>query len=291
MKKVNCLVLITLVVVLFSGIAMAADSADNEAPKAKEHDLEAIGKQTNNPVGAAWMLWFQNDYTRMGGDAVDGHEYWNSTKFQPVMSFPFEMANDPWNLIFRPVFQLQSFSFDGDRTTGLGDTGLAVAIGPDRLDGIIWGLGVTQLFPTASDDAIGQEKWQAGPAVLLAHLAPKPGGFNIGIFGQHWWSYAGDDDRADTSLTDIQYFIQYRLSKTENVGMGPNIQYDWKADSDNALTLPIGLGYSKVTTIGNLPVKFQLEFQYNVVKPDDFGADWNIRFLFIPIISSPFHAD
>ena len=33
------------------------------------HDLEAIGKQTNNPVGAAWMMWFQNDFTVKNGDA------------------------------------------------------------------------------------------------------------------------------------------------------------------------------------------------------------------------------
>ncbi len=176
-------------------------------PPADGHNLEAIGKQTNNPVGAAWMLWFQNDFTVMDGDESDHEENFNSLKFQPVMSFPTTLAGDPWNFIVRPTFQLQSFSFAGDRTSGLGDTALAVAIGPDRMDGTIWGLGITNIFPTASDDAIGQEKWQAGPMALLAHLAPDGGGFNVGIFAQHWWSYAGDDDRDDTSLTDIQYFI------------------------------------------------------------------------------------
>ena len=64
--KSNRLILATLVGVLFPGIAMAADPVVSEPtelteevlePEAAGHDLESIGKQTNNPVGAAWMLW------------------------------------------------------------------------------------------------------------------------------------------------------------------------------------------------------------------------------------------
>lgn len=299
MKKYSSLVLSGLVAGMFaSATAMAVDSI---APKgddvetigkqieseAGEHDLEKIGKQMNNPVGAAWMMWTQDDLTLMGGDAVDGHKNWNSLKFQPVMSIPFKMGGDPWNFIIRPTFQYQSFSFAGERTTDFGDTALDIAIGPDRTDGTIWGLGVATIFPTAGEDEVGQGKYQAGPALLYAHLAPKVGGFNRGIFAQHWWSYAGDDDRPETSLTDIQYFIQYRLNKTATIGMAPNIQYDWKADSDDALKLPIGLGYQNVIKIGNTPVKFGIELQYYVVKPDDFGPEWNLRFIFVPVVQSP----
>lgn len=297
---------------LSAGTAMAADPVPaNETPlqqtltsapegdnvdtigeqiesEAGEHDLETIGKKTNNPVGSAWMIWFQNDLTEMDGDITKHEKHWNSFKLQPVMSFPFELGGDKWNFITRPVFQLQSFSFAGDRTTGFGDIAMDIAIGPDRTDGNIWGVGIANIFPTASDDEIGQGKWQAGPALLLAHLAPDVGGFNVGVFGQHFWSYAGSDNRADTSLTDVQYFVQYRLSETETIGMAPNIQYDWKKDSDNALSLPVGLGYQNVIKIGNLPVKYGFEFQYYVVKPDDFGPKWNLRFIFVPVIQSPF---
>ena len=271
-----------------AGVPVSKDKGPGHPPEGG-HDLEAIGKQTNNPVGAAWMMWFQNDFTVKDGDANEHEENWNSFKFQPVMSFPVTLGGDPWNLIFRPTFQLQSFSFGGDRTTGLGDTALAVALGPDRMDGNIWGFGITNIFPTASEDEVGQEKWQAGPTALLAHLAPDVGGFNVGIFVQHWWSYAGEDDRADTSLTDLQYFIQYRLSKTEMIGMAPNIQYDWEADSDEAWTVPIGLGYQNVTKVGNTAIKYGLEFQYFIEQPDEFGPKWAARILFVPVIQSPFH--
>jgi hypothetical protein len=286
----------------------------SDGPSAAE--LEKIAKMTANPIGAAWMLWTQNDYTRIRGDAVPGSKNINSTKFQPVMSFPVDIFDEDWNLIVRPVLQYQNVplrksagdlfgnslgeitndvglsstansAFDG-RTDGLGDTALLTLLGPNRLDGFVWGAGLTQIFPTAKEDVLGQDKWQAGPAVLLAHMAPDVGGWNVGALGQHWWSYAGDDDREDTSQTDIQYFINYRLSSTELIGMSPNIRYNWKADSDNKLTLPVGLGYSNVYKVGKLPLRVAAEVQYSVVSPDNVGSDWNFRLLFIPVISNPF---
>jgi len=293
--------------------AAGEQSAEDEPSAA---DLEKIAKMTANPIGAAWMLWLQNDYSELRGDLVPGGKRLNSTKFQPVMSFPIDVAGQDWNLILRPVLQYQSVPLDSrvgqlfgtnlddivadpdlggiaatafdDRTSGFGDTALMTLVGPDRLDGFIWGVGVTQIFPTAEEDVLGQGKWQAGPAVLAARLAPKPGGFNIGALAQHWWSYAGDDDREATSQTDIQYFINYRLSATELVGMTPNIRIDWEADGGDRLTLPIGLGYSNVYKFGKLPIRIAAEVQYSLIKPDDVGSDWNFRVLFIPVIPNPF---
>ncbi len=279
--------------------------------------MEKIAKMTANPVGQAWMFWTQNDTSTLHGDLVSGSETLNSFKFQPVMAFPVSFGDEEWNFITRPVFQYQSVPLDkdvgklfgtsiddiiadedliatatsafGDRTNGFGDMALLTLLGPDKEDGFIWGAGVTQIFDTAEEDVLGQGKWQAGPALLLARLAPDVGGFNVGALAQHWWSYAGDGSREDTSHTDIQYFINYRLSATELVGMTPNIRINWKADDwDNAVTLPVGLGYSNVVKLGPLPVRLAAEVQYSVIKPDNIGAEWNLRFLFIPVIPNPF---
>ncbi|HSO81676.1 hypothetical protein [Thiocapsa sp.] len=292
--------------------ALAAAATDG--PSAA--DLERIAKMTSNPLGAAWMLWWQNDLTEVRGDLVPGGELVNTTRFQPVMSFPLDPNGADWNLIVRPVIQYQSVPLDADvgrllsaspetitsepelsrilptawddRTNGFGDTALLTLVGPNRLDGFIWGVGASQIFPTAERDVLGQGKWQAGPAFLAAKLAPKPGGFNIGALAQHWWSYAGDSDRAATNQTDIQYFINYRLSGTQLIGMSPNITIDWTADSGNQLTLPVGLGYSNVYKIGPLPVRVAIEAQYSLIAPDNVGRDWNLRLLFIPVIPNPF---
>jgi hypothetical protein len=262
------------------------EEAEELQLESSQPDLETIGKMTANPLGAAWMLWAQNDYRQVRGDAIKGSEDVNLFKFQPVMSIPFEFDAEDWNLILRPVVQYNSTP-QNDRTNGFGDTALLTLVGPDKLDGAVWGVGFTQIFPTAEHEVLGQEKWQAGPAFLIAHLAPNVGGWNYGALGQHWWSYAGEDDRESTSFTDVQYFLNYRLSKTELLGMSPNITYDWEADSDNALTVPVGLGYSDIYMIGKMPVRIAFEAQYAVVRPDDFGYDWNFRILFIPVIKNP----
>jgi hypothetical protein len=284
--------------------------------EAREQDLEKIAKMSANPLGSLWMLWLQNDTRKLDGDAIHGEKTISSTKFQPVMAIPFKYDNEDWNLILRPVIQYHSVPIDKDagklfgvnqesivnspglsqiagsavdgRTEGFGDTALLTLVGPSKLDGAVWGLGLSQIFPTAEEDVLGQGKWQAGPAFLIANFAPDVGGFNVGALGQHWWSYAGDGDRRSTSMSDLQYFINYRLSKTELVGMSPNIKYDWEAESDDALTLPIGLGYSNVIKIGPMPLRFAAEIQYNVIRPDSIGSDINFRLMIIPIIPNPF---
>ena len=293
-----------------------ATSAETAAKKGSDaDDMERLAKESANPLGSLWMLWFQNDYSRMEGDLLPDDKWVNSFKFQPVMSFPIEVADSKWNLIVRPVLQYQSVPLkkevgklfgmssgaiiaDPDlskiakdpfgRTKGVGDTVLLTLIGPARLDGFVWGVGASQIFPSAAHDVLGQGKWQAGPAALLCRMAPKPGGFNLGALPQHWWSYAGDDDRNSTSMTNIQYFINYRLSETELIGMSPNIVINWKADAHNKLTLPVGLGYSNIVKIGPLPIRFAAEVQYSVVSPDNVGSEWNFRLMFIPVVPNPF---
>jgi hypothetical protein len=68
------------------------------------------------------------------------------------------------------------------------------------------------------------------------------------------------------------------------VGMSPNIQVNWKAEPGNKLTLPIGFGAGKLFRLGKLPVKLTLEVDYALVKPEDYGQRWTIRFQLIPVI-------
>ncbi len=233
----------------------------------------------------------------------------NSFKFQPVMPFP--LAGGKWNLIVRPVFQFQSLPLDdelgelfgfsqdtinrrpqssGNRRESFredqwpGRHRPADNSGSQQVGRLVWGLGASQIFPTATESILGQDKWQAGPAVLIARMAPNLGGFNVGVLAQQWWSYAGDDDRPATNQTNIQYFINYRLNAIDLIGMSPNVTIDWKTDN---VTFPIGIGYSTIKRIGKLPVRLAFEFQYSVVKPDNIGQEFNFRFMFIPIIPSP----
>lgn len=69
--------------------------------------------------------------------------------------------------------------------------------------------------------------------------------------------------------------------------MVPTATADWTADSDQRWTVPVGLGINTTTKIGPLPVKIGVEVYYYVEKPDNFGADMGLRFIFSPIIPKP----
>lgn len=249
-------------------------------------DLGEIDRRLNNPLTSIWSLTFQNNTAINTGDAVDGREYSNTLFFQPFM--PFELGQEKNVMMtLRPVFPLvtkpespNSSSYE----TGLGDIQLLTLFGPNKGTGFVWGAGATFVFPSATDDVLGQDKWQAGPSLMLFYMG-KP--WVGGILMQHWESYAGDNDRPDVSKSELQYVLRRSLANATSIGFGPSITYDWEADSKNALTLPIGLGITKTTRWGSQPFKLRAEIQYSVIRPDDYGTEWNFRLQVTPVINSP----
>lgn len=86
---------------------------------------------------------------------------------------------------------------------------------------------------------------------------------------------------------NFQYFYMYSLDETTSIGAAPNIIVNWEQDSDNKLTLPIGLGINKTVQMGKVPVRFGVELYYSVIQPDDIpGVDWQLRFYAIPAAPS-----
>lgn len=297
---------------LVTGLALSAVLACSGFPdqqanaQQSDADLAAIAQKTQNPVGDAWALISQNDTFLLGGDLVDGVKISNNFKFQPLMSLP--LFEDRWNLVIRPVLQLNSSPFDSDagslpgsasspfgRTNGLGDTILLTLLAPASDDGWVIGGGVTQILPTATDDILGQGKYQAGPAAVIARLGNKSGGFgidhfNMGILPQQWWSYAGDGDRDHTNQMDLQYFLNWRATPTRLIGMTPNISINWNADGgfNEKVAIPIGLGFIDIFKLGKLPVRWGMEAQYYLTGPDSIKRSANFRFFVAPIIANPF---
>jgi hypothetical protein len=57
---------------------------------------------------------------------------------------------------------------------------------------------------------------------------------------------------------------------------GPQITVNWKADSSQRWTVPIGGGIGHVFHFGKLPVNMSVQGYYNVVRPDG-SANWVIQ--------------
>ena len=263
----------------------AGQPAGSSAPGPEESSSDELNKQLNNPVSTIWSLNFQNNFQFFEGHLSDQTRWQYNLNFQPVL--PLRLTED-WNLITRPIFPV----FAGvdvpdpargtfDEHSGFGDLSVTSFFSPAKVAGFLWGVGPSFIFPTASSTALGAGKWQAGPAALGLYMGKE---WIAGGLVNQWWSFAGQDNRPDTSAMNFQYFLFYLIPGGWQVGMSPNIQVNWKADPGNKLTLPIGFGAGKLFKLGKLPVKLTLEIDYALVKPEDYGQRWTIRFQLIPVI-------
>ncbi len=170
------------------------------------------------------------------------------------------------------------------RTTGFGDLYYVGLVSPKVSPKIgdaslIWGLGVSQSFPTASDDILGTGKWSTGPAAIAGYLGPK---VKVAALLQNYFSHSGDHDRDTVRLMNLQYFFYYSLSDVMSIGAGPNIIANWEAKGGDKWTVPIGLGINRTLQFGKIPVRIGVEAFYNVVRPDTIGSNWGFRFMVIP---------
>ena len=283
--------------------------------------LEQMSRLMDNPLGNVAMWINQYD-----GFVLENEEFRGNQRLQHsymgILQFPKGISEN-WNIINRVVYQFTSAPvdqrkvdnlFDGDfgdyrgqplppsetdfapieliggRTTGFGDLFYVGLFSPKK--GIkhegggtsVWGLGIDLAFPTATDDVLGSGKWSAGPSGLYAYLGPK---WKLGALLQQYWDYAGDSDRSDVTLTNLQYFYYYSVTDTFSIGAGPNIIVNWEQNSDNRWTVPIGLGFNTTANFGKVPVRFAAEVHYSVVTPDTLPAPvWDFRFMIIPAAPS-----
>ncbi len=268
--------------------SMAVSSAQEATPPTRtqphQQSLDELNRELQNPVSSVWNLTFQFNNYFLDGPPSDKTRVQSLVNFQPVM--PILLTKD-LNLIVRPVipivFSAPVFEGGGfDTKGGIGDIAFAPFVSPVTKNWIL-GLGPSFIFPTATDDGLGQGKLQMGPAAVV-------GWFNkdwmLGVFPQQWWSVAGDDDRPDVSQANIQYFLYRFLPNAWNVGMSPNVLINWKADDGDKVTFPVGLAVGKTVKVGKLPVGLSLQGQWMPWHPDDFGQRWNIQLVIKPVIPS-----
>jgi len=231
-------------------------------------DQGDLAKAAQNPVGDLISLPFQNN---MNFDVGPADRTQNVLNIQPV--WPIALSKN-WNLITRTIVPVISQPAPGsERTNGLGDINFTGFFSPKQPGKIIWGVGPTLVFPTATDDVTGTDKWSAGPSVVVLTM---PGQWVIGALVSNVWSFSGDDERADVNSFLMQYFVNYNLPEGWYLTSAPIITANWEAESGEQWTVPFGGGIGRVFRIGRQPINMQTQVFYNVETPTN-GAKWQWR--------------
>ena len=237
-----------------------------------ELSAEELAKLAQNPVGNLISLPFQNN-TNLNFGPEKGTQ--NILNIQPVIPIS---VNSEWNIITRtilPVISMPSLGPGDSRTNGIGDTVFTAFLSPAKPGAWIWGAGPVVQIPTNSNRKLGNKNWGLGPSFVVLHLAHGDP-WVYGVLVNNIWSVTSNKTGDSYSNGLIQPFLNYNLAEGLYLTSSPILTVDWKADSGEKWTVPLGGGVGKIFHFGKLPVNSQISAYYNVVRPE-FGANWQIR--------------
>lgn len=263
-----------------SHLALAALLA---SPLYAEGDSDLAQKLTN-PLADLISMPFQGNID-FGIGPGGGHKMF--TNIQPVI--PISL-NDDWNIVSRtilPVIDQQGIDLASDRSDafGLGDTVQSLFFSPTNPEPFVWGLGPVFLLPTATDTALGSDKWGAGPTGVVFM---KSGPWTYGLLANHLWDFAGTSSSGNyitlpdgqvtstdnsVNLTYIQPFASYTTSTATTFTVNSESTYNWDA---NQWTIPINFQVSQLVKIGGAPVSVYAGVRW-YAEASDQGPDWGAR--------------
>jgi hypothetical protein len=243
------------------------------APAYAEMSAEELAKLAQNPVGNLISVPFQNN-TNFNVGPLSGTQ--NILNIQPVIPIS---VNSEWNVITRtilPVIWQPALSPTIDSTSGIGDVVFTAFLSPAKPGSWIWGAGPVLQLPTNSNAELGNKNWGLGPSFVVLHLEHDDP-WVYGVLVNNIWSLSSSKQGGSYNNGLIQPFVNYNFKEGFYLTSAPIATVDWKADSGEKWTVPVGGGAGKIFHFGKLPVNTSLAAYYNVVRPDD-GADWQIRF-------------
>ena len=205
-----------------------------------------LANQVNNPAAPVTLLQFRDVLLPNVGGA-DGAT--NEFQIQPVIPMgPFASL---------PILQLMKLTIPFPSlpspvgVAGMGDVQLFDLVSIKESWGR-WGFGPALVFPTASDKALGQGKWQAGPAVALIYTRVK--NLTAGAVWQNPISFAGSADRPDVNNLIITPTLTYNLEDGWFAGLS---DFDWEFDWENGGAATVLLGVQVGKTRQNRPPERQ----------------------------------
>lgn len=241
---------------------------------AQEEEVQDAAKEAQNPLGNVISLPFQDNIDfGIGEYGKTG----NTLNIQPVIPVTLS-EKKKWLLMNRMIIPFPKtvpnvFSENGSSTSGLGDISYTAWAAPPPKGNITWGFGATMVFPTAVNDELGQGKFSIGPSLVFVYTNPKF--MAVGIMS-NWKSVGGDSERPDVHTFYFQYIFTYFLQNKWYLSSAPINLANWEAESSQQWTVPLGGGFGKMFSIGKLPMDFQTQAFYNVVRPD-MAPEWQWR--------------
>ncbi len=264
--QIRAAALATMLLMVLFALPAGAEGDDAEAAAAAEAKVLA---NANNPLANMVAFNIQNYYysSLYGTDDsaniawlryVQPFGRWLLRASLPISTLPTAEAPDP--------------------VSGLGNANAFLAyLISDPSSPVQFGVGPLFGFPTATNDALGTDTWDAGAAVV--YFNAKSRRVQFGGLVTYQASISGDDDVSQMAL---QPFYMFQLGKGTYLRGAPVWAFNLENDT---YSVPFGLGIGQVIKNGNTVYNIFIEPQWTILH-DGIGqpeftvfAGLNIQFL------------
>jgi hypothetical protein len=205
-------------------------------------------KDAQNAVPTATQLIFEPQYTFPNGQS----RYIAELLFQsnlPYDGFVFPGLEAPG---FRSIARVEINGESLEQITSKDPVSASGLTDLDFVDGVLYrigplfegGLGFGTVFPMATNPALGQGKWQLGPAALFEFVPID--WLQIGAVVQALWSVAGDSTRSGLAYVAVQPIVSLILPGACSLYSSNTMDFYWKGQGTTVpLTLGFGHGFSE----------------------------------------------
>jgi hypothetical protein len=247
MRKIRVLVAATLAVGLALLPAAAQESvAENEAQAEKD----AQAANANNPLANMIAFNIQNYYfAELYGTDETANTAW------------LRYAQPFGKVLMRASLPISTVPVGGgqDSVSGLGDFNVFFAyLLSDPSSPKQFGIGPLLAAPTATDDVLGSDVWQAGAAAVYFNATSSV--VQWGGLVTYQTDFAGDG--GDTSLAVMQPFLFIQLGKGTYVGTAPLWVFNIE---DSTYNVPLGIRLGKAVKSGHTVFNMFIEPQFTIL--------------------------
>ena len=229
-------------------VVAAATALLGLAAQAQQAD-DHLAAQATDPTASLMSFqlfdWFTPSYHDADGSS-------NQLVFRAAI--PFTLAGT--NNIFRLTQGYVTSSREG--RSGFGDTQIfnLTVFGADWGR---WGAGISGSMPTGQE-GFSTDKWTAGPALGFVNSAAK--GFNWGLFGQSFFSFAGDSVARSVGIINLQPIASLQLGQGRSLSLG-NSALIYDTVNSRWSSLLIGANYGQVVSLWGQKWRPNAEVDYD----------------------------